>query len=140
MRQLKCGRYDDEDLRIREGSDQARAAGAYQGDEGRHRTHGEENLPAGPAVYVVNHFTRMETFFLPYIIEKRPGWICSRSPISVSSPAVSALPREARGDFDARPERAGKMIGGLLRGDRSCMIFPEGQMVKDKSSSSAASS
>jgi len=97
------------------------------------RTHGEENLPAGPAVYVVNHFTRMETFFLPYIIEKAAGMdLLALAHFSFFTGGFGTF-LEKLGAISTRdPERDRKMIGGLLRGDRSCMIFPEGQMVKDK--------
>lgn len=97
------------------------------------RTHGEENLPAGPAVYVVNHFTRMETFFLPYVIEKAAGMdLYALAHFSFFSGAFGRY-LESLGAISTRdPERDRIMTGGLLRGDHSCMIFPEGQMVKDK--------
>ncbi len=97
------------------------------------RTHGEENLPAGPAVYVVNHFTRMETFFLPYVIEKAGGMdLFALAHFDFFSGGFGKY-LETLGAISTRdPERDRKLIGGLLRGDHSCMIFPEGQMVKDK--------
>jgi 1-acyl-sn-glycerol-3-phosphate acyltransferase len=30
------------------------------------RTHGEKEIPKGAVIFAVNHFTRMETFFIPY--------------------------------------------------------------------------
>ncbi len=97
------------------------------------RTHGEEHLPSGPAVYVVNHFTRMETFFLPYILEKASGMdLLALAHYSFFSGGFGKY-LERLGAISTRdPERDRKMIGGLIRGDRSCLIFPEGQMVKDK--------
>ncbi|NMD05503.1 MAG: hypothetical protein GYA72_06655, partial [Deltaproteobacteria bacterium] len=34
------------------------------------RVHGKENVPDQPVLYVVNHFTRLETVLMPYIIKK----------------------------------------------------------------------
>ncbi len=75
-----------------------------------------------------------ETFFLPYIIEKdRREWISTRSPNSAFFSGGFGRYLESLGAISTRdPERDRTMTGGLLRGDHSCMIFPEGQMVKDK--------
>jgi len=34
------------------------------------RIHGEGDIPKGAVIYAVNHFTRMETFFIPYYIHR----------------------------------------------------------------------
>ena len=34
------------------------------------RMHGVQNVPDQPVLYVVNHFTRMETIIMPYVIKK----------------------------------------------------------------------
>ena len=37
------------------------------------RIYGRENVQGRPALYVVNHFTRFETFIVPYVIHKVTG-------------------------------------------------------------------
>ena len=39
--------------------------------------HGSENVPESNSIFVINHFTRIETFLMPYVISKltgRPVW------------------------------------------------------------------
>ncbi|HQO01163.1 MAG TPA: alpha/beta fold hydrolase [Spirochaetota bacterium] len=97
------------------------------------RTHGENNIPQKPVVYVINHFTRMETFFLPYVIHQKTGKV-------VLSLAFHEFFGGGFGKFlnklgaisTKEPDRNRIMIGSLLTNEMSCLIYPEGQMIKDK--------
>lgn len=97
------------------------------------RIHGKENIPGQPVVFVINHFTRMETFFLPYIIHKTTG----RDVLAMAAKELfvggfgtflGKLGAVSTGDKN----RDRIIIGSLLKGDMPCMVFPEGQMIKDK--------
>jgi esterase/lipase/1-acyl-sn-glycerol-3-phosphate acyltransferase len=97
------------------------------------RVHGIDNVPDHPVLYVVNHFTRMETFMMPYIIKKN----IKKYPVSLAHESFFG---GKMGDFmdsvgavsTADPERDSILIGSLLTDSHPVIIFPEGQMIKDK--------
>jgi esterase/lipase/1-acyl-sn-glycerol-3-phosphate acyltransferase len=97
------------------------------------RVHGAENVPDQPVLYVINHFTRMETFLMPYIVKKKIG----KFPMSL---AHYSLMEGKMGDVmdklgavsTTNPNRDAILIGALLTDSHPVNIFPEGQMIKDK--------
>ncbi|MBN2403108.1 MAG: alpha/beta fold hydrolase [Spirochaetes bacterium] len=97
------------------------------------RIHGKENIIDQPVLYVINHFTRMETFFLPYIIHQL-------TKTEILSLAASEFFGGGFGNYLERlgavstnsPDRDRIMTSALLKKDMSCLVFPEGQMIKDK--------
>jgi esterase/lipase/1-acyl-sn-glycerol-3-phosphate acyltransferase len=95
--------------------------------------HGRENIPGGSRIFVVNHFTRIETFLLPYHIyhlTHRPVWSLANP--DMFSGAFGQL-LEAVGAVSTRtPDRDRVIVKSLLTGEANWIIFPEGCMVKDK--------
>lgn len=97
------------------------------------KTRGEENIPENPILYVVNHFTRVETFILPYIIKKAtksmPNSLADSSLFKgkfedyLSAVGAMSVGSESRNDI---------IVGDLITGRKNWVIFPEGAMIKTK--------
>ena len=97
------------------------------------RLHGLENVPDHPVLYVINHFTRIETILMPYIIKKN----IKKYPVSL---ADKSFFNGRMGEFmdkvgaisTADPNRDKIFINALLTDSHPVIIFPEGQIIKDK--------
>ena len=99
----------------------------------RIQVHDQERIPDGSLVFVINHFTRLETLLMPYHIFKiidRPVW----------SLASDILFKGALGGFldnvgavsTKHPDRDRLIIKSLLTGEAAWIIFPEGRMAKSR--------
>lgn len=94
---------------------------------------GLENLRGNPTLFVVNHFTRMETGILPHVLykfNKQMVHSLADSSLFVGKfgqflTSVGAYPLDLKG-------RDEKIISELMRGTYNWVIFPEGSMVKNK--------
>ncbi len=95
---------------------------------------GAENVPKDrPVMFVANHFTRSETLFLPYIVHKHTGKVAR-------SLADGKLFVGFMGEFLAKtgtmatddPSRDEIIIGDLITGENNWIIYPEGNMMKNK--------
>ncbi len=67
------------------------------------RTHGQELIPQGSIIFVVNHFTRIETLLLPYHLYSHthvPVW--SLADHSLFEGPLSGFLEKVRGNFDKK--------------------------------------
>lgn len=84
-------------------------------------------------IFAVNHFTRLETILLPYLLYKRFGtevWSLAAAELFEGRIGRFLL---STGNVSTRdPDRDKVIIHSLLKGDHPWIIFPEGAMIKDK--------
>ncbi len=95
--------------------------------------HNADTLPAGPTIFVVNHFTRIETFLLPYHLHRltgKPVWSLAAAELFVGR---FGRYLEQLGTVSTQsPDRDRLMVKTLLTAEASWIVFPEGRMVKNK--------
>jgi len=92
-----------------------------------------QKIPSGPNIFVINHFTRIETLFLPFHLNKitsRPVWALADSSL-FDSPLEGFL-KQAGAVSTKNPDRDLLIAKSLLKDEADWIIFPEGKMVKDK--------
>ena len=94
---------------------------------------GIEKLPNQPILFVANHFTRSETFFIPYLIYK----YTNRQVRCLADSGVffGALGRllKSTGTVSTRdPKRDNIIVSDLISSNYDWMIYPEGSMIKSK--------
>lgn len=84
-------------------------------------------------IFTVNHFTRLETVLLPFELNKHTGrevWSLGASELFVGR--IGSYLRQVGTVSTEDPDRDKVIVRSLLKGDHPWIIFPEGQMIKDK--------
>ncbi len=95
--------------------------------------HNEKELPEGGSIFVINHFTRLETLLLPYHISKlldKPVWSLASSELfgGLMGRYLEQVGAVSVGD----PERDKLIIKSLVGENAAWIVFPEGCMVKSR--------
>ncbi|HOZ46107.1 MAG TPA: alpha/beta fold hydrolase [Candidatus Hydrogenedentes bacterium] len=84
-------------------------------------------------IFVINHFTRLETMLLPYLLYKHTGrLIWSLAAAELFAGRLGSYLRSMGTVSTKDPDRDTTIIRSLLKGEHPWILFPEGAMIKDK--------
>ena len=97
------------------------------------RLHDVKNVPDKNIIFVINHFTRIETLLMPthlFKITQVPIW--SLAAAELFKGALGNVLDNLGAVSTSNPDRDLLIVRSLLLGDAMWIIFPEGRMVKSK--------
>ncbi|MGA1825635.1 MAG: alpha/beta fold hydrolase [bacterium] len=95
--------------------------------------HGVEEIPDGVIIFVVNHFTRLETLILAYEFYKLTGKpVMSLAHHGLFTGPLCSFLENIGAVSTKHPNRDKIIVRSLLKGENPWLIFPEGAMIKDK--------
>ncbi len=99
----------------------------------RLRVTGTENLVERPTLFVANHFTRTETFLIPYVIfHHARRQVRSLGTHSLFQGIFGRYFRALGGMSTRHPRRNRTIIRELMTGSDDWVIYPEGGLIKNK--------
>ena len=87
--------------------------------------HGDKTLPQGPTIFVVNHFTRIETFLVPYHLHRltaKPVWALAAPELFVGR--FGRYLEQLGAVSTQSPDRDRLMVKSLLAAEAGWVIFP----------------
>ncbi|MCU0600199.1 MAG: alpha/beta hydrolase [Desulfobacterales bacterium] len=92
-----------------------------------------ENIPKGAVIFAINHFTRIETLFIPYVIHRLTGMtIWNLASEHLFEGGLAGILTKLGAVSTKNPHRDTLIVKSLLTGEAAWIIFPEGRMVKSK--------
>ncbi len=99
----------------------------------RIRVTGTENLVCRPTLFIPNHFTRVETFVVPFIIYKYAGrHVRSLGTHSVFKGMFGRYFEAVGGMSTRHPRRNRTIVRELMTCRHDWVIYPEGGLIKNK--------
>lgn len=99
----------------------------------RFSVEGIENLPDKPIMFVANHFTRFETFLIPYLIYRHTGrQVRCLADASLHHGMFGRFLENAGTIATDNTHRDRIILKDLITAEYDWMIYPEGSMIKSK--------